>query len=190
LKRAQQQALAECLDGAAHEVRAKLRDRTGVARDVRDVQRELVIRVMQLYFKRDNEHLRRVKHALRDLPREFHARITEAMQLLLRESHDLQKPRQPMPEKQFVETSKPIERPAAVPSEAVQMNTAHEARRLLEVLGGTPSREELATERDPVFVQDKPAPGLQVVARPGALRWGAMAPRPITQRLGHGPLHE
>jgi hypothetical protein len=167
LKRTQQQALAECLEGAAADVAARLRDRTGLMRDVRDVQRELVNRVMQLYFKRDNEHLRRVKHALRDLPREFHARITEAMQLLLRESHDLQKPRQPLPETKFVETTKPVERPA----EAAQMNTAQEARRLLEALGGASSRDELKTERDTAFVQDKPTRGTHVLSRPGAPRW-------------------
>jgi len=184
LKRAQQQALAECLDGAAADVAARLRDRTSVERNVRDVQRELVTRVMQLYFKRDNEHLRRVKHALRDLPREFHARITEAMQLMLRESHDLQKPRQPLPEMKFVETSKPIERPGAVPSEAVQMNTAHEARRLLEVLGGAVASDKSAMERvtDPVQ-QDKPIPGTRAGARPGAPRWGAVGPRPTNGHI-------
>ncbi len=64
------------------------------------------MRVMQLYFKRDNEHLRRVKHALRDLRREFHARITEAVQLMLRESQDTTKPRQTQLETRIVETNK------------------------------------------------------------------------------------
>jgi hypothetical protein len=179
VKREQQKALAECLVSAAVDVCAKLRDRTGVERDVRDVQRELATRVMQLYFKRDNEHLRRVKHALRDLPREFHARITEAMQAMLRESHDEERPRQPQPEARFVETTVPVERPAAQ-TEAGQANTAREARRLLEMLGGVSSRE--ASEQEMVLGQDKPIQRSQVVARPGAPRWGEVGPRPLMEK--------
>lgn len=190
LKRDQQQALAECLEGAAADVCAKLRERTGIERDVRDMQRELATRVMQLYFKRDNEHLRRVKHALRDLPREFHARITEAMQMLLRESHDAQKPRPTQSEKRFVETTKPAERPITLPqAEAAQVNTAREARRLLEVLGAAPTREEGPPRQsvepmrhDKPTVQDKPIAGTETTARPGAPRWGAVGPRPVKVR--------
>jgi hypothetical protein len=206
LKRENQQALAECLDGAALDVRAKLRARTGTERDVVDVQRELATRVMQLYFKRDNEHLRRVKHALRDLPREFHARITEAMQLLLRESHDATKPRQTQPETRIVETNKPARPPTPQPTtDAAQVITAREARRLLDALGATPPREEpskqASTEhklpmrpklddvetsvdrperssQDKPSVQDKP----HASARTGAPRWGAVGPRPAKVR--------
>jgi len=170
VKREQQQALAECLDGAASDVGAKWLHRTGIARDVLDVRRELATRVMQLYFKRDNEHLRRVKHALRDLPREFHARITEAMQAMLREIHDLQKPRQTRPEVQFVETIKPVERPAPTLADAAHVNTAQEARRLLEALGGASSREAFAIDQNAHHVQDKLMQRAQVAARLEALR--------------------
>ncbi len=200
IKREQQQALAECLHGAAVDVRAKLHARSGLERSLSDVQRELATRVMNLYFKRDNEHLRRVKHALRDLPREFHARITEAMQMLLRESHDAEKPRQTRRETQFIETNKPTVLPTPAQSEAAQVITAREARRLLETLSGTPSREEVASRpslereqptrlrhetreilhhasQDKPIVQDKPIAETVVTTRQGAPRWGAVAPR-------------
>jgi len=112
MKRDQQEALAASLDGAAVEVQAKLRARTGTERELPDVRRELVARTINLYFKRDNEHLRKVKHALRDLPREFHARITEAMQLLLRESHDATPPRRvqlEQPTERVESADKPVE---------------------------------------------------------------------------------
>ena len=111
-ERDQREALAECLDGAALEVRAKLCERTNTERAFDEVRRELAARVMNLYFKRDNEHLRRVKHALRDLPREFHVMITEAMQALLRESHDAAPPRRaPLdePNERIVSVDKPAE---------------------------------------------------------------------------------
>jgi hypothetical protein len=104
LKRDQCQAVAECLDGTALDLAAKLRDR-GMEREFVQVRQDLAARVMTLYFKRDVEHLRRVKHALRDLPREFHARIIEAMQGILRESHDDAKlPRQTV----VLEQEKPV----------------------------------------------------------------------------------
>lgn len=87
LKRDDRKAVAECLDGVAVELAATLRGR-GIERELVQVRHDLASRVMALYFKRDNEHLRRVKHALRDLPREFHARIIEAKQAILRESYD------------------------------------------------------------------------------------------------------
>lgn len=192
LKRDQRQALAASLDGAAAEVRAKLHERTGAEREITEVRRELAARVMHLYFKRDNEHLRRVKHALRDLPREFHARITEAMQALLRESNDAAPPRRPQleqPIERVVPADKPIEvakqerieqpeeRPASAdkptevvppkatervslpsqPSPEASMNTAREARRLLDVLSASspqqdlfrPSRSETLTPSQP-----------------------------------------
>lgn len=152
LKRAQQQALAECLEGAALDVRAKWQARTGVAREIQDVQSELTTRVMHLYFKRDNEHLRRVKHALRDLPREFHARITEAMQLMLRESVDEQSPRPLRRNSTFVETTSLMKPTVPVPSvDAGQGMTIREARRLLEVLNGA----AVIDESDGLMGQDR-----------------------------------
>jgi len=171
LKRDQRDGLTTLLEGAAAEVRAKIHARTGVERELGDVQRELAARLMHLYFKRDNEHLRRVKHALRDLPREFHARLTEAMQSLLRESHDEARPRRPLleqaqdnvvsadkpaelaqklqlpePKKQIASADKPIEMiapkaPELAPSSA-SINVAREARRLLEALGASSLQQE------------------------------------------------
>jgi len=158
LKRTDKQALSESLDGAAAEVRAKFRQRTGVERDFDEVRRELAERVMNLYFKRDNEHLRRVKHALRDLPREFHARLIEAMQAILRESHDVVPPRRVLLEQEperFVSEDKPAPNPhkkqleaPKQPIESVDkpgpdrsMSTALEARRLLEALNASPQQE-------------------------------------------------
>lgn len=158
LKRTDKQALAESLDGAAAEVRAKVRQRTGVDREITEMRRELAERVMSLYFKRDNEHLRRVKHALRDLPREFHARLTEAMQAILRESHDVAPPRRaqtvdqpervmsedkpaPNPHKKQLEApNQPIES-VDKPRKDLSMSTALEARRLLEALNTSPQQE-------------------------------------------------
>ncbi|TKC94595.1 hypothetical protein [Polyangium fumosum] len=97
LKREQREAMAECLDGAAVEISAKLHAR-GVKRDRVEVRHELAARVMKLYFKRKTPHLMQVRHALRDLPRELHARTTEAMAALLRESHDAAEPRRSRPE--------------------------------------------------------------------------------------------
>ena len=195
IKREQQQALAECLQSAAVDVRAKLQARMGLERSLGDVQRELATRVMTLYFKRDNEHLRRVKHALRDLPREFHARLTEAMQMLLRESHDAEKPRQPLVETKLVETNKPVAQPPPMQPEAAQVITAREARRLLETLGGAPPRDDGATRpsyetaansrlvsQDKPIVQDKLFPEAVVTSRQGAPRWGAVAPRRVQVR--------
>jgi hypothetical protein len=183
LKRDQREALGALLDGAAVEVRAKIHARTGVERELGDVHRELASRVMHLYFKRDNEHLRRVKHALRDLPREFHARVTEAMQGLLRESHDAEPPRRPLlelptstvasadkpietspnkqhfePQKRIESADKPVENvPSKAPKYAppqpssASLDTAREARRILEALGASPPPPELfRPSRDPV----------------------------------------
>ncbi|MDC3988691.1 helix-turn-helix domain-containing protein [Polyangium jinanense] len=97
LKREQREAMAECLDGAAVEVCAKLRAR-GLERDRTELCRELAAQVMKLYFKRKTSHLVQTSHALRDLPRELHARMTEAMAALLRKSHDATQPRRPRPE--------------------------------------------------------------------------------------------
>ena len=94
-----------------------------------------------------------MKHALRDLPREFHARIIEAKQGILRESHDdanvprrthepaleLEQPAQGAKTENAAEVTK-IE--AAEKPQAMSANTAREARRLIEALSATPSREE------------------------------------------------
>jgi hypothetical protein len=112
LKRDQQQVLARLLDDAAVDVQAKLQARTGVEHKLPDVRRELAVRTMSLYFKRDNEHLRTVKHALRDIPREFHARLIDARQHLLRESHDATLPRRvqiEQPTERTESADKPVE---------------------------------------------------------------------------------
>ncbi|HRI69654.1 MAG TPA: hypothetical protein PK156_35740 [Polyangium sp.] len=112
LKHADRKALAALLDGAAAEVHAQLHERTGLTHDIAEVRSDLAKRVMHLYFKNDNPHLRRVKHALRDLPREFHARLIEARQALLRESHDAAPPRRVQLEQPIVHVDsvdKPVE---------------------------------------------------------------------------------
>lgn len=149
LKREQRQALADLLDGAVLEVRATVRERTGIEREFGEVRRELIKRAMNLYFKADTPHLRRVKHALRDLPRDFHACLSEARQTFLRECHDAAQPRRtPLgnPHERVVSVDKPAEitpqerhkepelAPVDKPREAASSNTAVEARRLLEVL--------------------------------------------------------
>ena len=216
LKRDQCQAVAECLDGTALDLAAKLRER-GMVRELVQVRQDLAARVMTLYFKRDNEHLRRVKHALRDLPREFHARITEAMQGILRESHDDAKsPRQTVV-LELEQTVRPkVEKAAEVVKveatekpipQAMAANTAREARRIMEVLNATPSREEPSKARkaeptsQPTKAKGEPtrtepqqpqetgnerATASQTVqrsmGRPGAPRWGALGPTPAKVR--------
>lgn len=197
LKREDRRAVAECLDGTAAELAATLRAR-GMARELVQVRHELAARVVALYFKRDNEHLRRVKHALRDLPREFHARIIEAKQAILRESHDAKVPRR-TPELEQpardvkAETaakltkSESAEKPSA---ESMPSNTAREARKLMEALGGAPSQKEPPTRpAAPLHVepaaQDVADTALAVprlVGRAGAPRWGALAPTPTKLR--------
>ena len=156
LKRDARQAVAECLDGTALDLAAKLRER-GMERELVQVRQDLAARVMTLYFKRDNEHLRRVKHALRDLPREFHARIIEAKQLILRESHDEAKSLRQTVVLELEQTARPkVEKAAEVAKieatekpipEAMPANTAREARRIIEALSATPSREEPSKPR-------------------------------------------
>lgn len=144
MKRGDRKALAECLDGASSEVAAKLRSR-GTERELVDVRRELAELAMVRYFRNDTPHLRKTKHALRDLPREWHARITEAMQAILRESHDKQPVRRPVAltleqtaERPRVEKaaeippSAPAEKP--LPKESMPASTAREARKLIEAL--------------------------------------------------------
>lgn len=172
MKRHDQQALATCLDGASLDVAAKLRTRSGKDVPVSEVKRELAKRVMQLYFKRDNEHLRRVKHALRDLPREFHARMTEAIQMVLREHQDVQPPRQPPAEMALVEKEARVERPQW--PVAAHLTTAREARRLLDVLctgpsreGGYPRQTAGLTLRAGERMQDKPGGGGKRISAAG-----------------------
>lgn len=232
MKRGERMALAACLDGASTEVAAKLLAR-GIERELVDVRRELAERAMVRYFRNDTPHLRKTKHALRDLPREFHARITDAMQGLLRESHDTKAPRRTaeleleqttewrtvekpaemaksdVVEKP-VEVAKPVERlPQSMPA-----NTAREARRIMEVLNATPSREEpfkpskaeaspLSQPTRPELEQPRqqakePAPDLPNVSqpvqrsmgRPGAPRWGALGPSPAKVRRVSRPMPE
>ena len=163
LRRDQRQELGALLNDAAANVRAKLLQRTDTERELVDVRRELVKRAMDLYFKHDSPYLRRTKYTLRDLAREFHARLTEAMQALLRESDEAAPPRRQLHELRpvCVETAdKPVKvvEPAKVdppvkhvedkPVE-VDMPTSHvrlvqpppaptdgarEARRILEML--------------------------------------------------------
>lgn len=106
MKRGDRKALADCLDGASAEVTAKLRSR-GIERELVEVRRELAERAMARYFRNDTPHLRKTKHALRDLPREWHARITDAMQAILRESYDKQPVRRPV----VLEHEQTVERP-------------------------------------------------------------------------------
>jgi hypothetical protein len=216
LKRDQRQSVAECLDGTAVDLAAKLRER-GMERELVQVRQDLAGRVMSLYFKRDNEHLRRVKHALRDLPREFHARIIEAMQAILRESHDDAKsPRQTVV-LELEQTVRPkVEKAAEVVKieatekpipQAMAANTAREARRIMEVLNATPSREEPSKARkaeptpQPTKAKAEPARTepqqpqetgneratasqtvQRSIGRPGAPRWGALGPTPAKVR--------
>lgn len=106
MKQGDRKAMAECLDGASTEVAAKLRAR-GMERELVDVRRELAERAMARYFRNDTPHLRKTKHALRDLPREWHARVTDAMQGILRESYDKQPVRRPV----VLELEQTAERP-------------------------------------------------------------------------------
>jgi hypothetical protein len=188
LKRDQRKELAECLDGTAAELGAKLRER-GVGRDVADVRLELAERVMKLYFKRDVEHLRKVKHALRDLPREFHARITEAMQAILRESYDAQPPRRTVELEQTTErrlAKKPAETAPPAPSEKPmslhQINAlARQTRASLEA--STPKQEP----------PKRPEPPSTPPAKPVLPDWFAAELDPeqarrVAQRLEETPL--
>lgn len=213
LKRDDRRAVAECLDGTATELGAKLRAR-GIEREFVHVREELATRVMSLYFKRDNEHLRRVKHALRDLPREFHARLTEATQLILRESHDATVPRRtPVLEleqtpdakaEKPVETAKIDAEVKPIPAQTTS-TTSTCARQLLQVLGAASPKEvsrpksvesadppsmpraSLEASRSPVqeSAQERseaPSPVQRSIGRPGAPRWGELAPTPMKIR--------
>jgi len=214
MKQGERKAIGECLDGASTEVAAKLRSR-GMEREIEQLRKDLAERAVALYFRNDTPHLRKTKHALRDLPREFHARITEAMQGILRESHDDAKsPRQtvlleheqtvrPKAEK-AAEVAK-IEAAEKPIPQAIAANTAREARRIMEVLNGTPSREEPSkpckaeasratrptqeqARTEPRQLQEAKhgANGPQTIqrsiGRPGAPRWGALGPTPAKMR--------
>lgn len=168
MKRSDRKALADCLDGASTEVTAKLRSR-GIERELVDVRRELAELAMVRYFRNDTPHLRKTKHALRDLPREWHARITEAMQGILRESYDKQSVRRPVvleleqlptPLEQATEPTKaekpaetapsvPVKKP--LPKESMPVNTAREARKLIEALSARqePSKSSMVENAPP-----------------------------------------
>lgn len=194
LRRDDRRAVAECLDGTAVELAAKLRAR-GIERELVHVRQDLASRVIALYFKRDNEHLRRVKHALRDLPREFHARIIEAMQAILRESHDANVPRR-TPELELPARKNSAENAAQLKkTEAAEkplpVTTAQEARRIIEVLSVPSSGPELAkrsnAEPAPSKTTEDAMSAPQLVqrspGRAGAPRWGALPPVPAKLRL-------
>lgn len=203
LKRDARQALGECLDGTAVELAAKLRAR-GVERELVQVRQDLATRIMALYFKRDNEHLRRVKHALRDLPREFHARIIEAMQAILRESHDAVNVPRRTPQLELSTRENQAEKPAEmkkVPAaeKPLPVTTAQEARRIIEALNAPSSGPELAKRSNPEPVSSNKsiveasqettedvtsAPQLvqRSPGRAGAPRWGALPPTPTRLR--------
>ncbi len=138
----QQQAMAECLVDAAAQVCTKLQQRSNTERIEVELQRELAECVMRLYFKHDSEHLKRVKWALRDLHRELHARLVEAMQMLLRESHETT----PTPR---VAQDKPVQVArfnSVEPQVLPLMNNAREAQRIIEMLAG-PSVQEMPCRR-------------------------------------------
>jgi hypothetical protein len=202
LKRDDRRALGECLDGTAVELAAKLRAR-GMERELVQVRQDLATRIMALYFKRDNEHLRKVKHALRDLPREFHARIIEAMQAILRESHDaVNVPRRTqqleLPAREN-KAEKPAEMKKTEAAEKPLSVTAQEARRIIEALNAPSSGPELAKRSNPEPVSSNKsiveasqettedvtsAPQLvqRSPGRAGAPRWGALPPTPTKIR--------
>jgi hypothetical protein len=155
MKRGERKAIGECLEGASTEVAAKLQSRD-MERELGQVRKDIAERAVALYFRNDTPHLRKTKHALRDLPREFHARITDAMQLILRESHDNQPVRRPVV-RELEQTTEPrkVEKPVEVaksvvvekPVEVVKpqsmpVNTALEARRLIEALSAAPCAAE------------------------------------------------
>ena len=205
LKRDERKAVAECLDGVALELAATLGAR-GIERELAQVRQDLAARVMSLYFKRDNEHLRRVKHALRDLPREFHARIIEAKQALLRESHDAAPPRRaPVLELEQTpvdgDVQKAVKSAQSAPAEKPMRfeDTKALAQKTREMLdASTPKEVERPKSTEPklepkqalpVRAQEsvqEPAnaspPVQRSLGRTGAPRWGAMPPAPTKVR--------
>lgn len=236
VKQGDRKAMAECLDGAGVEIAAKLRAR-GMERELVEVRRELAERAMARYFRNDTPHLRKTKHALRDLPREWHARVTDAMQAILRESYDKQPVRRPVvleleqkptPLEQATEPRK-AEKPAELassahtekplPKESIPMNTAREARKLMEVLAAAPSPEEPSKPTRPALPdwlvveaeqqrarkqaqkaqkapetpqdhRDESETIERPIVRPGAPRWGAIGPRPTKVRRPSRPVLE
>jgi hypothetical protein len=210
MKRDERKAVAECLDGTALELASKLRDR-GIERELAQVRQDLASRVMALYFKRDNEHLRRVKHALRDLPREFHARITDAMHAISRESHDaanvsrrtatLEQPAQGVKAEKAAQVTKseaaekplPVDTTRALSRKALEMLEAVSPKD--EALKPQSKANEPGTSkamaepaRHDVQRSQETALGTasqtiqRTMGRPGAPRWGAMVPTPTKVR--------
>lgn len=152
VKRDACQALAKSLDEAAVDLHAKLQARTGVEHKFLDVRRTLAARVIELYFQNDCQHLRRVKYALRDLPREFFARLIDARRLVLLESHDATPPRRmplEQPHERVESTDKPVEVVNPKTHERVSQkppaptNGALEARHIVETLNAKQQQEEL-----------------------------------------------
>lgn len=198
VKRDDRQAVAECLDGTAVELAAKLRAR-GIERELVQVRRDLAERAMTRYFRNDTPHLRKTKHALRDLPREFQARLIEAMQAILRESHEAANVPRRTPPLELPARENKAEKPAEMKkTEAAEkplpVTTAQEARRIIEVLSVPSSGPELAkrSNAEPAAKQAmEPAENItsapQLVqrspGRAGAPRWGALPPTPTRIRL-------
>ena len=217
VRRSDRKAMAECLDGASSEVAAKLRAR-GMERDLVDVRRDLAERAIGRYFRNDTPHLRKTKHALRDLPREWHARVTEAMQAILRESHDAmpsrrtpvleQRPAQvDAPNATKQSSSAPVEKPMRLEEitalaqrarEMLEASTPKESPRSA-VPAAQPSTSKAKPERSnrPAEVPEKPRSPVQKpaherseaastvqrsIGRPGAPRWGTLAPTPTKVR--------
>ena len=219
MKRSERKAIGECLEGASTEVAAKLRSR-GMERELVQVRQDLAERAVALYFLNNTPHLRKTKHALRDLPREFHARITDAMQLILRESHDAQSPRQTV----VLEQQKPVTVKAEKAAEVVKSDATEKlmpvetmrefSRRAIELVEANSSKAMPPTVARPVeqpsparskpvlpdcLIEDleklrqkaqEPTQNLpdelravqRSIGRPGAPRWGALAPTPTKIR--------
>lgn len=164
MKRGDRKALADCLDGASTEVAAKLRAR-GIEREFVEVRRELAERAIARYFRNDTPHLRKTKHALRDLPREWHARVTDAMQAILRESYDKLPARRPFElqleqagERRKVEkpaetaSSAPVEKPMRVEDTSTR---SQNARKVLDSLM-TAKEVQRPKSAEPVTPPSKP----------------------------------
>lgn len=220
VKREQREELAKALDDAATHVCAKLHTRIGVEQTFVEVRRDLAKRVMHLYFERDNEHLRRVKHALRDLPREFHARLTEAMNIVLRESIDATPPRraqvapapepvvhadkpreiepktQPEPTTSRVESSdKPVEvAQQKAPKRVVHAEVARCGRALLEAMNAamteTKKLEEPSKPALPVRKLVKPEEATVSEDKPTLMLSKKFEPQRCWDKPNEEPTHE
>jgi nucleotide-binding universal stress UspA family protein len=195
-----------------------------VERELEQVRQDLAGRVITLYFKHDSKHLQRVKHALRDLPREFDARLIDARQAILLESYDAQSPRRTL--EPVLELKPPAQGPKAEKAAEVVKSDAAEklmpvevtrelSRRAIELVEANSSKVEPPAVARPVveepsptrtkpvlpdwFIEDleksrqkaqrpaqehadEPRTVQRSIGRPGAPRWGALAPTPTKIR--------